>query len=264
MNDFIADDWKELLKHNNLDNFESIWNLDVDWFEEPNKRRGGWSGVNRIELLDKNGKIAPIFIKRQENHSCRMLKNPFVKIPTLGRELHNIDRFQKAGIPTATPIFYSQRQKDNNLQAILIAEELTHYQSLANLCETWPQLHYPPHVRNTVIDKVAKLIRRLHDANLQHSALFAKHIFVKIDSKTYAVDTKLIDLEGSGKRPNHVVRDLEQLNRNQYYWRIQDSIRFIKAYFGIEKLTPAAKKLWRKVEKRNSRKQKEHELRTKA
>ncbi len=55
---YIKAEWQNTLKAQNLDSFDSIWdyeknaNIQPDWVEEPNQRRGGWSGVCRIVLLD--------------------------------------------------------------------------------------------------------------------------------------------------------------------------------------------------------------------
>jgi hypothetical protein len=47
---FIAPQHQATLKLNHLDDFDSIWNMKVDWFEDPNERRGGWSGVGKLGL----------------------------------------------------------------------------------------------------------------------------------------------------------------------------------------------------------------------
>ncbi|MBY0544184.1 MAG: hypothetical protein K2Q14_01380 [Gammaproteobacteria bacterium] len=75
MKDYMNENWQAILKANNLDNFEKLWNLKADWFEEPNKRRGGWSGVSRVELVHPEGGKAVIFLKRQENHIYKPLRN---------------------------------------------------------------------------------------------------------------------------------------------------------------------------------------------
>ncbi len=55
MRDYVANDWESLAAANGLDSFESVWSLDIGWFEEPNVRRGGWSGVSRLELKLPDG-----------------------------------------------------------------------------------------------------------------------------------------------------------------------------------------------------------------
>jgi len=50
MKPYYAPGWKAIFEANGFPNFTSIWNLSAEWFESPNVRRGGWSGVNRIPL----------------------------------------------------------------------------------------------------------------------------------------------------------------------------------------------------------------------
>ena len=56
MQDYSANDWPSTAAANGLDSFESIWALDIGWFEEPNVRRGGWSGVSRYDVTSDDGR----------------------------------------------------------------------------------------------------------------------------------------------------------------------------------------------------------------
>ena len=55
---FISDSWQKILISNNFADFDALWNLKTDWFEEPNIRRGGWSGVVKHPLKTTNGDVA--------------------------------------------------------------------------------------------------------------------------------------------------------------------------------------------------------------
>ena len=76
------------IKHKNKYDFDTIWQLDTDWFEPPNHRRGGWSGVVKYVLETTHGAI-DVFIKRQENHVSKTLLHPFKgqmsRAPILGQ-----------------------------------------------------------------------------------------------------------------------------------------------------------------------------------
>jgi hypothetical protein len=76
MKDFIAGDWQQLLDGNGLDSFEALWTLDAGWFEAPNKRRGGWSGVSRCDLEVPEGGSVGVFVKRQQDHVYRSPRHP--------------------------------------------------------------------------------------------------------------------------------------------------------------------------------------------
>ena len=78
---WIAPQWEDALKKADLLNIEALTTREFDWFEEPNRRRGGWSGVTRIVL---NPEAAPqdqraVFLKIQQNHFYRAPSTCFLK-----------------------------------------------------------------------------------------------------------------------------------------------------------------------------------------
>ena len=86
MNEYTAAEWKDTFAFNGLRTFDDFWKLEAKWFEEPNKRRGGWSGVARCELnLPGGGKVA-VFLKRQEHHITRTFTHPVRGLSTFVRE----------------------------------------------------------------------------------------------------------------------------------------------------------------------------------
>ena len=62
------------------DDFNSWWQTQGEWVEEPNDRRGGQSGVQRITV---QGQL--LYAKRQAGHTYRSLKYPLGR-PTVLRE----------------------------------------------------------------------------------------------------------------------------------------------------------------------------------
>lgn len=67
--EYINENWRQTLQRNHAANFDALWQLQQDsWFEAPNQRRGGWSGVCKTTLTMPDGSESGIFIKRQENH----------------------------------------------------------------------------------------------------------------------------------------------------------------------------------------------------
>jgi len=93
---WIAPEWESTLRDAGLLDIESVSKREFDWFEAPNRRHGGWSGVTRIVL---NPDAVPedqkaVFLKIQQNHfyrapstfsssACRLLGNstPFKPSP---------------------------------------------------------------------------------------------------------------------------------------------------------------------------------------
>ena len=67
MKDFINERWRPILAHTGLTDFNALWDLEAEWFEEPNHRRGGWSGVARCELdLPEGGQRAILVTEELE------------------------------------------------------------------------------------------------------------------------------------------------------------------------------------------------------
>lgn len=230
-----------------LDNFDRFWTLKSDWFEPPNYRRGGWSGVIQHQLLVENA-ATPVFIKRQENHLTHSLTHCIKGIPTFQREYQNIQRLRKKKIATLDPVFFSAQKT----KAILITKALDDYQSLDTIFPqqlTWSS-------RCQLLTHIASLIRQLHTHHFQHNCLYPKHIFIRQQDISW--DAKLIDLEKLRKRvvKKHAMqRDLSTLSRHlSTDWSSTDRMRFFKAYVGETKLSKKSKKTWRALAKKMKQK----------
>ena len=48
--DTCDDAWLDVFAASAIRSFEDLWNRDEPWVDEPNRGRGGWSGVRRLEL----------------------------------------------------------------------------------------------------------------------------------------------------------------------------------------------------------------------
>ena len=62
--------------------FQRWWNTQGEWVEEPNQRRAGESGVQRIRLRDPQQPL--LYCKRQIGHLYRSWLHPFGR-PTVLR-----------------------------------------------------------------------------------------------------------------------------------------------------------------------------------
>lgn len=187
---FNSNKIKRLLEYNKLSSFAQLWALDTPWFEEPNYRRNGWSGVIKYALSDKKGDISWIFIKRQENHNFKTLLHPYKGVPTFRREFNNIAKLNKKQIPTLTTLYYNERQVNANNQAILITLSLEGYESLEEFCNNKSNKEHPQ--RQAIMSLAGQVTRKMHDAHFRHNCLYPKHFFLKHQQ---AIDIKVIDLE---------------------------------------------------------------------
>ncbi|NOY63747.1 MAG: lipopolysaccharide kinase [Gammaproteobacteria bacterium] len=252
MGDYCAAQWATTLEHNGLGSFDALWQQEIGWVEEPNQRRGGWSGVSRCELqLPQGGQVA-VYIKRQQNHTYKSLRHPIKGELTFSREFNNIQLYEQLAIPSLEVLYFAQRRVGQDRRAILMTAELVGYRSLDLLVDDWQQHGWPERkVLNRVIYCCADLLGRLNRAHLQHNCLYPKHLFVRLGDGE--VDVRVIDLEKT-KRKNRVedamLRDLDTLNRHSPLWRRSDRLRFLLAYQGETRLNASIKMLWFTLEQR--------------
>ncbi len=249
MKDYIAPKWLATLQRNRVAGFAELWDLEADWFEDPNQRRGGWSGVSRCQFRLAAGGSAGFFLKRQENHVHRTLLHPWRGVPTLVREMRNLARYQAAGVPTLVPVYFAQRRIEGRMRALLLTEELLAYRSLSDWMRDWRRAGWPPREERTMIlSALAELLRRMHRHHLQHNCCYPKHLFLRRDDAAW--QACIIDLEKTKRtlrRNSARIRDLSTLHRHAPYWSRSDRLRFFLAYLGLDRLDARAKGLARKV-----------------
>lgn len=256
MKDFVGERWRSILAYNGVVEFEALWAWQMPWFEPPNHRRGGWSGVSRCELKRPEGGYAVLFMKRQENHCARSWAHPIDGEPTFFREFRCLMHYRRSGIPTLEPVYFAARKDGSNHRAILITEALTGYLSLEAWIQSWQTQGVPElRVRRQVLSGLARLLREMHAQGIQHNCFFPKHVFVRVDAE--GADVRVIDLEKSRWRPLAVLcalRDLGTLNYYSQAWRRCDRLWFFRQYLGLDRLTPYAKWLCRAVLARSEKK----------
>lgn len=252
LKEYINDAWLPVLRHNHLDSFEALWELHKDaWFEPPNYRRGGWSGVIKTSISLPDGQQVGVFIKRQENHFFRSWRNFFRLTATFEREFRNLLNFRELGVPTLEPIYYCQKTVDGKLRAIIVTRELEGYKPFDDDCYN-PISQLGRSRRHRLVTTVARTLRAMHEAHLQHNCLYLKHVFVKEEADG-AVDVSLIDLEKAKWRPFKSIittRDLYSLYRGAEGWSRTDRLRFFLAYRNEDRLSVESKKLARGIVKR--------------
>lgn len=232
------------LQESGLVDFESLWTLDAGWFEAPNQRRGGWSGVSRYRLKDGHY----VFIKRQQNHSFRSWRHLFRAIPTFTRELSRILGFASAHIPALELVYFGQREHGKDMQSILVTWELAGFKSLDDPAFV-PLRRLDRASRHALIAETAAVVRQMHAYRYQHNCLYPKHIFARLNAGPSA-EVRLIDLEKVKWRPARrfaMLRDLGTLYRHVEGWTATDQLRFFLAYRQESGLTATSKRILRKI-----------------
>ena len=233
--------------NNSSDTFDVLWQNNAPWFEAPNIRRGGWSGVVKC-VVDRLGQPEKVFIKRQENHKTRTLLHPIKGIPTFLREYRNIQSLHAKNIPTLDVLYFGTRSS----KAILVTKALEGYVSLDKI--DFQALN--PRDRKALLTSIAKLIRQLHQYHYQHNCLYPKHIMVCQQADEWNV--KLIDLEKLKYRlfkKRAAIHDLTTFIRHlNGLWNARDIVVFFQAYFGQPKISLHSKKIIHKMCKKIHRK----------
>ncbi len=262
MRDYLEQQGGGLLEHNGLASFDALWELDAEWLEPPNRCRGGWSGVARIELDGGNGATEVLFLKRQEGHTRRSIRHPLGE-PTFAAEMGGILALEAAGIPSLEAIFYGQRVVAGKQRAILLTRELQGFMPLSLQMQRWQEEGWANSLghRRELIKVVADTLHRLHDSKLMHNALYPKHIFVSLPEHGPPM-VRLIDLEKMRHTPcvgYAASRDLDSLNRRTGLWSRTDRMRFLQRYSGQSPLGSAGRRLWRRLARNRINFIKKHE-----
>lgn len=261
MKDFVNERWGAILAHNGLTGFDAFWTLDAEWFEAPNRRRGGWSGVSRCELRLPEGGTVAIFLKRQENHGTASVLHPIRGVPTFLREFKRIMSYRKRDIPTLEPVYFGMRRVGKDERAVLVTEELAGFVSLEDCVQAWRIDGAPSRSqRHSILKAVAELLKKMHLHGIRHGCFFPKHVFVRINPDE-SVEARVIDLEKSRRRPLKVLCAMRDLYSLSHYssstWSHADRLWFFEQYLDIPRLTPFAKWLWRHIDARSAKKKRE-------
>ena len=235
-----------LLHQHQLATFEQLWRYEGDWFEPPNRERGGWSGVNFIELTTDTGKKVGFYLKRQQNFMRRTWRHPVVGEPTFTREFNILQYLLKHQV-NAPKIVYFATQAN---QAILMTEALVGYISL----DVWPAQNLRASImrKKLLISAVAATVKKQHQARVQHRSLYPKHLFIKENDNNF--DVALIDFEKSRITPFIAwlkLSDLITLSRRTPQISRAHKLYFLKQYFNVSKFNAGQKRLFHYLAKKS-------------
>ena len=191
-------------------NLQHFLDLDLPFFEPKNLRRGGWSGISRVECA---GQV--YFVKRQVNYLHREPQRFFLLTPTLRREYRNILRLQNINIGTPEIVLYAEGGRN----AMLVTRELKGYITLENfLAKTTGTV-----ARERMFSTLTKTLLKMHEDNFLHGCLYAKHIMVDANEPANIAPIDLEKLRFSIGRRRNACKDISQLLRHTD--GIQDSER---------------------------------------
>ncbi|AYF90270.1 MULTISPECIES: lipopolysaccharide kinase InaA family protein [unclassified Pseudomonas] len=189
--------------------FLRVWSLRGEWVEEPNRRRGGESGVQRVVLGDGR----QWYVKRQVEHLYRSLRHPFGR-PTVLREREALLAVERLGVRVPRVVFGGvHRCPLQGWQGLLVTEALEGFIEF----ERWYAAQVGEGAKHLVLQQLAATLARLHRGGWQHGCLYAKHVFVRPAGEGGLPEVALLDLEKARRRLSSkraALRDLWQFKRH--------------------------------------------------
>lgn len=234
---YCSSDFLPLLQQHDLADYQRLWDLQLDTVDTPNRERGGWSSVCRLELGGK-----AFYIKRQSNHLSRSFSRPLGE-PTFAREFRNIEAYQKSGVGALEAVYYQERKIHGELQAILITRALDDYQPFSTVVQGWAEMSQE--LRNTYLRVVAQLVGCLHQSRLTHHCLYPKHVYINLELD---VPARFIDLEKTRYqllRKRESIADLSAFLRRCPHVSDEERVLFLGEYLAINDLGLSAESLLR-------------------
>lgn len=251
---FQSERYQQIFAQHQLDGFNQLWHEDIDWFEEPNHRRGGWSGVGKLTLSNHGDELS-IFVKKQQNHGRRTLLHPLKGEPTFRREFKCLKFLEAFHIKVPKAVFYGEQVIDNKTCAILATEALLGFEPLDVLTQHWQTTGQPTRQqKKQLIVTIASTLRYFHQTGLTHRALYPKHIFIKNEDSHPEI--ALIDLEKTRFSFFFWYRsyiDLSALNRHTEYWTRSERLCFFLHYVQAKRLNKVSRLFCKLVLRRSAR-----------
>jgi tRNA A-37 threonylcarbamoyl transferase component Bud32 len=203
---------------------KDILNAPGNWVEPPNIRRGGESGVLRVEL---EGLI--FYKKQQVGHIYRSLLHPF-GYPTVAREAKALRAAASLGVSTPSLLHADIRKQGGVWHAVMVTEALDGYLSLEDYYGHNLDKSLGSRRHHEILEAYGRELARLNLGRWQHGCLYLKHVFV--DFSEACVKVALLDLEKARKRLTAKQagrHDLRQVKRRSG-WSAEEWEAFCRGY----------------------------------
>lgn len=198
--------------------FDEFWALRGEWVEEPNVRRGGESGVQRVTTAD--GRV--LYAKRQTGHIHRSWLHPFGR-PTVLRELAALRGVQKLNVRSPEIIYCgARRNASKQWEALLVTAALEGFDEIENWYAAGGRERYGEELHTRLLKELAETLARMHRGRWQHSCIYIKHVFVRIagEGPDARPEVALLDFEKCRQRLTAMgaaQHDMKQLRRHSSF-----------------------------------------------
>lgn len=245
--------FSNLFRRHHWTTFEVIWTHTAEAAVAKNLR------TDRVTLrftLDDAGRERAFYIKRHGRSSLKEYIKPLLSLrwPILGarNEWNALLEFHDAGLPTMMPVALGQ----SGSNSFLITEALENCTKLSEL--TLPTAtpagnglrrrvdtaHSAAPDRRSLVKRIARMTRTMHDAGLHHQDYYLGHLLLPNGAaagdvppdRVYVIDLgRVRKQQPLAKR--WIVKDLAQLNYSARDVRPTDRIRFLREYLGRKIVT---------------------------
>ncbi|CAM2816863.1 MULTISPECIES: lipopolysaccharide kinase InaA family protein [Pseudomonas] len=202
--------------------FDYFWQQQGEWVEEPNRRRGGESGVQRV--IGTQGRL--LYSKRQTGHTYRSWLHPFGR-PTVLRERDALRGLRLLDVGVPELVFCgARRDRDQQWTALLVTAALEGFTDIDSWYAAGGREQCGELAHERLLDELAQTLARMHKGRWQHGCLYSKHIFVRVSGagEGATVDVALLDLEKCRQRltaRRAAAHDMQQLRRHSS-WNATD------------------------------------------
>ncbi|KJZ41276.1 InaA protein [Pseudomonas sp. B21-040] len=200
------------------DRFDFFWSQRGEWVEEPNVRRGGESGVQRV--MGSDGQL--LYAKRQTGHIYRSWLHPFGR-PTVLREQDALIGLRKLDVRVPEIVFCgAQRDPVHKWRALLVTKSLDGFDEIEKWYAGGGRERHGEAVNDRVLKDLAENLARMHKGRWQHSCIYIKHVFLRVtgEGESAKVEIALIDLEKCRQRMTAyqaAAHDMKQLRRHSSF-----------------------------------------------
>ncbi|MBC3374150.1 InaA protein [Pseudomonas sp. SWRI92] len=197
--------------------FDHFWNQRGEWVEEPNTRRGGESGVQR---LSSDGTL--LYAKRQTGHIYRSLLHPFGR-PTVLREERALLALTELNVTVPQIVFCgAQRDPVHKWRALLVTQALDGFEEIEHWYAAGGRERHGEAVHDRILEALAENLARMHKGRWQHGCLYIKHVFVRVtgEGESAKAEVALLDLEKCRQRltaRSAAYHDMKQLRRHSSF-----------------------------------------------
>ena len=241
-----------MLRAANLLDIEPLSQRTFDWFEEPNIRRGGWSGVSRIVLNPDAAaqEQKATFLKAQMNHFYGGLARLSRKRLTFEREFNALQALGATTKAVPNVLFFAKWRRGTDTGALLAIEALDDSLQLKDWLRGKTQREPPDEsTLCRVLTAIARASRNINDAGWIHMGYSAKHFFVQ-EEPDGSFRSRVVDLEKSVRHPqarHRTKKDCSHFFRHTPNLGEEQKLHYLRAYFGTETFTSSQLRLIRKM-----------------